>query len=225
MDKELIMKPAKSPENRNEELLTKQEEVNSAHAIMKKAEASYAEVHSELAETLNDLFFNKLIKRQKTLVNLMNKFYGHELYDKRASLLMKGKASPRFDEHWNSNMKDDEWYDEKIGFVYNHDYSWLPFLIRPQMLHSVNTAGLIVKTHEDEYVIPFGFFDMGENELVQFFRKRRKFFNEFIEKPDALKRKEKNTVDAIKRKKKLMEQMQKEISEMEKTLTLHQHEG
>lgn len=116
-------------------------------------------------------------------------------------------------------MKNSEWSIGNLGYVYNTDYSWLPYSIRQDTIRAINEQGVILEFGDAKYLVPFAFFDANVSELTQFFRKRRNFFIRFIEKPEALQQQKSKLNQSIAQKREAIALMQKEIEELEKQIS------
>lgn len=216
-----MMRPTRyrTTKDRNRALLAEQERVDRALVVKNETEKEYEDRKTLLEDSLKSSFMRKLLENQSALVNLMGKFYGHNLHDQRAVLLMKGKSSLRFDKNWDNLMKDSEWSIGDLGYVYNTDYSWLPYTVRQDTIRAVNEHGVILEFGDVKYLVPFAFLDANVSELTQFFRKRRDFFIHFVEKPEAFQQKKSKLNQSIAQKREAMALMQKEIEELEKQIS------
>lgn len=200
-------------------LLTEQERVDRALVMKNETEKEYVDRKNILEDSLRISFMGKLLENRNVLVNLMGKFYGHNLRDQRAVLLMKGNNSIRFDKNWDSLMEDSEWSMGNLGYVYNTDYSWLPYSIRDDTIRAINEQGVILEFGDAKYLVPFAFFDANVNKITQFFRKRREFFTHFVEKPEAFQQQKSKISQSIAQKKEAMALIQLEIEELEKQIS------
>lgn len=219
MNKQSYSLKYRTPEDRKHMLLAQQAEVDRTCEVKNKAQEEYRVNRIELENNLNELFFDKLERNQKSLVDLMGKFYAHNLRDRRAVLLMEGKNSIQFDKNWDNRMKDAEWSFGIFGYVYKHDYSWLPYRVGRDTIHSVNEHGVVLQFADKEYLVPFAFFDASVTELTQFFRKRRSFLTRFIEQPEELRKKEVELHRTIAKKREALALMQKELEELENSFS------
>lgn len=201
-------------------LQKKQVALDRASDAYKASQTTWTSRAKSMEKSLYGLFHVQLLKRQRGLKNLISKFYGNDLSDPRAVALMGGSASSGFDHHWNSDMDKKEWKHEVMGSVYKNDYSWInEEHLYPHIYQGVTEDSVILKLDNGKtYLIPFAFFEMNENETVQFFRKRYNFFREFFEKPQARLREEKKIKAKISEKRQMMEALKIEIRNLEATM-------